>query len=393
MNSGRHLNDIFARRQVQQPDDDSNNEDHHEEIGINEDRHIPAAQPQPNTTLMDMLMNGNRTTTITMGGSSNVSPAVLDYMRVTTQQQSGKSSSNVASVAVALDTVPLEDMYEARYAERRARIGKTIENRDADDCDEDEEEEDEPIRFDDSRESPRHRHRGEMSDEENNDEEDEAMMRELMGDQYDRQRSQPPPKKKQKVTRKVTPPSKDSCFLCSFGDRFHDGIKAPHIARLVQIIDKLYGRMRNKELAYAVHLYFMAKIYRKDEGMCILEAHVVLEHIEGRHSLAALNFIVESIHDYEQIKFIAKGCIMKADGSIDHKAFAAFNKAQEKLEKLYTMNIEKMNFNNGQTIEDLNSKGAYFNLMPMFSQKEEHLRRIKRKASEIESAANTFDFY
>ena len=393
MSSERHLNDLLARRALshqpspQEHDDTEgycnveNDEDsYEEEIAIDDNRTVPQpTQKQP--TLMDMLMNGNRTTTITVGGSSNVSPAVLDYMRVTNTQpnQQGKKGGggggggDTATTNQA-DNVALDERYETLYAERMVRIRNKIELRDRDEFDDEDEDELSSIDFNHS-----------------NDDEDDAMMRDLMGGVNGNNNNggggHPPHRKKQ---RKVVS-SKDSCFLCAFGDRFHDGIRAPHIARLNDIYEKFYGKMSNYELANAMHLYFKANIYSEDDSIPMLESHVVLEHIEGRHSLAALNFIVESIKDYEQVKFIAKGCLCKADGTINHRVFAIFDKAQTKLEKLYTMKIDNMNFNNGQTIEDLNSKGSYFNLMPMFSQREERTRRLKRKASPIQSATNTFD--
>lgn len=354
---------------------DNDEEAYEGEIAIDDHRTTPQpTQKQP--TLMDMLMNGNRTTTITVGGSSNVSPAVLDYMRVTNNtqpNQQGKKGDAV--IANQADNVALEERYETLYAERIARIRNKIELRERDEFDDDEEEEEELSSIDFNH---------------SNDDEDEAMMRDLMGGGSGNDGGgRPPPKKRQRKA--MMPSSKDSCFLCAFGDRFHDGIRAPHIARLNNIYEKFYGKMSNYELANAMHLYFKANIYSEDDSIPMLEPQVILEHIEGRHSLAALNFIVESIKDYEQVKFIAKGCLCKADGTMDHRAFAIFDKAQTKLEKLYTMKIDNMNFNNGQTMEDLNSKGGYFNLMPMFSQREERTRRLKRKASSIQSATNTFD--
>lgn len=376
MNTGRTLNDVFAQRAILHRQSE---EERGEEDGDIEEDNIPVQRPQQ-PTIMDMLMNGGgRSTTssiITVGGSSNVSPAVLDYMRVTQQdKQQG------AQTAAPLESVPLDEMFHARYNERLSRIAGKIDEREIDEYDEvDEEEEDDN--------APQQRHMDDMLME-GGDEEDDLLMNDLFGGNNRPQI--PPPRKKQRTSSTKKKLTKEGCFLCAFGDRFHDGIRAPHIARLVQIIDKFYGIMTNFELATALHLYYKEHIYNEEEGTQMLEIHVILEHIEGRHSLAALNFIVESIHDYEQVKFIAKGCLCKTDGSLDHRAFAIFDKAQSKLEKLYTMNIEKMNFNNGQTVEDLNSKGAYFNLMPMFSQKEEQHRRLKRKASAIESATNTFD--
>ena len=390
MNTTRHLNDVFARRarvthaSMDEEEDDDNDGDNIEEVPPARD-----ATQQHNgsstTTLMDMLMrggtNGGGGATIVTGGgahNSSISPAVLEYMRVSQAPKSSQPQAQSQQQIQQPESVPLEDVYQARYAERIARISSKIDCREQgayDDESDDDVEEDRD---------------GVMANEED---EDEAMMRELFGEEegprpsIPRTAVVPRPRKKK---RQSLPVSKEECFLCAYGDRFHDGIRAPHIARLVQIIDKFYGRMSNYELANAVHLYYKHNIYKEDEGMHMLEANVVLEHFEGRHSLAALNFIVESIRDYEQVKFISKGCLCKADGSMDHRAFAIFDKAQTKLEKLYTMNIEKMNFNNGQTAEDLNGKGAYFNLMPMFSQKEDQHRRLKRKANAIESATTTF---
>lgn len=385
MSSERHLNDLLARRALShQPsphddtegccDVDNDEEAYEEEIAINDDRTVPQpTQKQP--TLMDMLMNGNRTTTITVGGSSNVSPAVLDYMRVTNTQPNQQGKKGDTATTNQADNVALDERYETLYAERMVRIRNKIELRERDEFDDEDEDELSSNDFNHS-----------------NDDEDDAMMRDLMGGGNGNNNNndgggRPPPRKKQRKAAS----SKDSCFLCAFGDRFHDGIRAPHIARLNDIYEKFYGKMSNYELANAMHLYFKANIYSEDDSIPMLEPQVVLEHIEGRHSLAALNFIVESIKDYEQVKFIAKGCLCKADGTMDHRAFAIFDKAQTKLEKLYTMKIDNMNFNNGQTMEDLNSKGGYFNLMPMFSQREERTRRLKRKASSIQSATNTFD--
>lgn len=104
--------------------------------------------------------------------------------------------------------------------------------------------------------------------------------------------------------------------------------------------------------------------------MQMLMPYVIVQHLEGNHSMAAVSFLIESVKDYKHIRAIAKDSIYQADGTIDYKAFAMHEKAQSKLEKLYLMKIQNMNFNNGATTEDLNSKGAYANLMPMFSQKE-----------------------
>ena len=162
----------------------------------------------------------------------------------------------------------------------------------------------------------------------------------------------------------------DDCFLCAWGNKFHDGIRVPHIQALYLMIDKFYGRMTNDDLANMVHLYYKRKIYRHGCGMQMLMPYVVVQHLEGNHSLSAVNFLVESVKDYMHIRAIAKDSIYQADGTIDYKAFGMHEKAQTKIEKLYLMKIQNMNFNDGVTTEDINSKGVYANLMPMFSQKE-----------------------
>ncbi len=162
----------------------------------------------------------------------------------------------------------------------------------------------------------------------------------------------------------------DDCFLCAWGNKFHDGIRVPHIQAMYQMIDKFYGRMTNEDLANMVHMYYRRKVYRHGCGMQMLMPYVIVQHLEGNHSMAAVSFLIESVKDYKHIRAIAKDSIYQADGTIDYKAFAMHEKAQSKLEKLYLMKIQNMNFNNGATTEDLNSKGAYANLMPMFSQKE-----------------------
>lgn len=149
----------------------------------------------------------------------------------------------------------------------------------------------------------------------------------------------------------------------------------PHIAGLYEIIDKFYGRINNIDLANMIHIYFMREIYykrdrRKDRHMQILEPYVIVAHLEGQHSLAAMNFLIESINKYKHIQSLAEDSIYLADGTTDYKAFAMFDKVQSKLEKLYMMKIKDMNFNNGATIEDLNSKGAYAQIMPRFSHHE-----------------------
>lgn len=171
------------------------------------------------------------------------------------------------------------------------------------------------------------------------------------------------------------------CFLCAYGDDFHDGIHQTHINTMKRILKNNYGKVRNIELSQFVHLYFVKWVYRPDLGMEMLEADMVLDHIEGLHSLSAMNFIVESIRDFKKVRFIARDSMCRSDGTFDYKAFSAFRQSHEALEKLYSKKPQGMLFNEEATAKDYNEKGAIVNLLPFSRDKEERQKRIEYKTA------------
>jgi hypothetical protein len=183
------------------------------------------------------------------------------------------------------------------------------------------------------------------------------------------------------------------CFLCSWGNKFHDGIEAPHINAMIEIIDKNLGVIKKEAISQMVHLYFKEFVYRPDLGMKMLHAHVVLEHIKGLHTLSARIFLCESVDFWKQLRFLYSTQIFQSDGRfINEKAAKATERAQNQLNGLYRMDLRKMNFSQGETQEDLNRMGAAFTQMALFSQKKEKRQLQERRTEQLALSGNTFDF-
>ena len=371
-----------------------------------------------NDKIMNIIDDNNNTSkndkvTITRDDLSDISPAVQDYMRVTSNNDTrvrnnrNNRSINTTTIATAAattttikETIPLEDMYNEKYSQRLAKLAEKYEfdNNSVSDMEFSSEEEEEGVDEEEGGGS-----NSIISNSTSNSTSNSQNDTSLLGNKRKKSlnKNDKIKNKKRRVEKQddnnYTSDNRlsiqNECFLCSSGDKFHDGIRVPHINRLFEIVRKFYARVKNEQLAIFVHLYYKNNIYNEDEGTPMLKPHIILEHFEGLHSLSATNFLVESIRDQKQLKFIFKNKICCSDGSIDYKAYDAYNKSQDKLEKLYFLNIDKMNFNHNDTVEDLNEKGAFFNMMPMFTEKEEKIKRIKRKQLSIKSnlKINSFD--
>lgn len=168
------------------------------------------------------------------------------------------------------------------------------------------------------------------------------------------------------------------CFLCAWGNKFHDGIKAKHVNNLMDIMDE-YGKCSNVELAGMLHLYFKNKVYKPEEGMSMLTKEVALEHIEGLHSLSASIFVGESIRKWKKIFFGFENALFKENGKYDEKAFDKLEKAQKILIMLYKLKIQELNFSLGKSSEDTRRIAHPFNLMQEFKQTASNRQRIKKK--------------
>lgn len=168
------------------------------------------------------------------------------------------------------------------------------------------------------------------------------------------------------------------CFLCAWGNKFHDGIKAKHVNRLMDIMDE-YGKCSNIELAGMLHLYFKHKVYKPEEGMGMLTKEVALEHIEGLHSLSASIFVGESIRKWKKVFFGFENALFKENGKYDEKAFDKLEKSQKILIMLYKLKIEELNFSLGKSSDDTRRIAQPFNLMEEMKQTKATRKRVKKK--------------
>ena len=177
-------------------------------------------------------------------------------------------------------------------------------------------------------------------------------------------------RRKRQCTREYDTRTRNECFLCAWGNKFHDGIEAPHVNKLIDIIHVNYGVHHNKEIANELHLYFKHEIYDAASGMEMLTRQVALEHIEGLHTLDARIFLGESIREQKQLAFLFKNRIWRSDGTFDKIAAEEFRKCTKELRELYKMKLGDMNFNNGNSAEDMKRAANYINLMmPRFDQR------------------------
>ena len=167
------------------------------------------------------------------------------------------------------------------------------------------------------------------------------------------------------------------CFLCGWGDEFHDGIEAPHVNYMKTLIKTCYGVYSNLDLAIALHEYFKAEVY-DESRMSMLTVPVALEHIEGLHTLDAGIFLGESIRDEKRIAFLLKNMIFRADGTYDKQALADYHSSVSHIKGLYNTRLVNMNFNNGNTKEDQRHQAAYFTLRAPRSNRDAQRKRQER---------------
>jgi hypothetical protein len=223
-------------------------------------------------------------------------------------------------------------------------------------------------------------------EQEDGEEEEEQLTGRRRSRQSQQDDDNPRPNKRRRDT--STPPTRrggggtydtrhrEECFLCAWGNKFHDGIEAPHVNKLHDIIAQNYGVHANREIANELHLYFKREIYDPSLGMAMLTRQCALEHIEQLHTLDARIFLGESIRAEKQLAFLFKNKIWRRDGSFDKWAAEQYRKSMKVLCQLYRMPLASMNFNNGNNAEDLKRAANYMNLMmPRFDQRKPEPRR------------------
>jgi hypothetical protein len=159
------------------------------------------------------------------------------------------------------------------------------------------------------------------------------------------------------------------CFLCAWGNRFHDGIEAKHVNELHDIINDNYGTRSNVEIAQMLVLYYAKNVFRPRQGMVMLTREVALEHIEEMHTLNARIFLGEALQREKKNYFLLTNASYREDGSYDKIAVQEARKTLQAIEHLYLMPLSKMNFNQGQSAEDLKRAANLTQLKPNFEQR------------------------
>jgi hypothetical protein len=243
-------------------------------------------------TFIDALLSSQsqRPPTIMIGGTpGSISPAILEYTQIANNVAVNNSNNTInqnITINTDTDTMDLQEAYHAKYDAHLASVAARYEFSES-------EEEDSLFSFDEE-------------DPASSSTTSKIPLSQFMqrgGEDNDASRAS---RKRPRSQRGKSVSIKEECFLCSVGDKFHDGIRVPHISKLFEMMSQGYGTMSNHDLALAMHVYYKNVIYNAEEGTVMLETYMIMEHLEGRHSLAAENFIVESIRDYEQMKFLAR---------------------------------------------------------------------------------------
>jgi hypothetical protein len=168
---------------------------------------------------------------------------------------------------------------------------------------------------------------------------------------------------------------RDECVLCGWGNPAHDDIHAEDFNKLTLIIKTNIGVASKVEIAQALHEYFMKKIHPYSK-LPILTKQVALEHLEY-HTKDASLFIDNTIDDEKELAFCFRNAICRADGSYDTKMIGEYRRSIDTILKLYSMQISKMNYNNGNNVDDMKRAAGYFKLQPKFETGEKKRKRTR----------------
>jgi hypothetical protein len=158
---------------------------------------------------------------------------------------------------------------------------------------------------------------------------------------------------------------KRECFLCAYGDRFHDGIEAPLVNRLHSIFESNYGKVENAAVAQMLYLYFRKRIWTK--GMKMLTQEIALEHIEQMHTLDPRIAVGELIRRYMRMFTAFENDVFLSDGTFNKSAVGAMNAAGRMILTLYKSDPIKMNFYNPKMDIDPKQLGTFTNIMSIFT--------------------------
>lgn len=178
-------------------------------------------------------------------------------------------------------------------------------------------------------------------------------------------------RKKKKAKQEYDRRTRGECFLCAWGNLYHDGIEAKCVAKMNKIMDN-YGGCDNIELAQQLVLYYKRFVYKKDKGLPMFTVQIALEHIE-HHILSAKIYAGESIRMWLQIRYVIANNLFDENGKHDRHDLNGLINVQKLLNTCYGLDPAKLLFNFGDSADDMKKIGQNFKFFEFFKQRDDRI--------------------
>lgn len=145
---------------------------------------------------------------------------------------------------------------------------------------------------------------------------------------------------------------RDTCFLCTHGDRNYDAMYAPAVKRCRELIEENIGHCNLYYLARQVHKHFKHNIYlpqrRAGRRVPMWRSRSVYEHIT-RHELDPRIYVAVRIYSLRAVLESLDDCLFYTHPDtgerVPHKDnLKAAKDVHAQLDRLYAMNVAKANF-------------------------------------------------
>ncbi len=185
---------------------------------------------------------------------------------------------------------------------------------------------------------------------------------------------------------------RSECFMCAWGNLYHDGISSKHIRKMNKIMSN-YGGCENMELAQQLVLYYKRYVYkkhsRKNGGkLPMFTLAVALVHIEN-HILSAKIFLGESIKLFLQIRLVIANNLFDENGKHDRHDLNGVINVQKVICSTFNQDPKKMMFNFDEGREEMERIGQNFRFMEKFKQRDDRIQlRLKHEKRKRKSKHN-----
>lgn len=176
-------------------------------------------------------------------------------------------------------------------------------------------------------------------------------------------KKKPLPNKRVKFNRAT----RNECMFCSHGNSQLDGMEAPHIKKLFDIVRLQSGNRDNLETSWEAYLYYMEEVYDEADGLPVLTPEIILDHLEGMHSLNAGLYLAEMIRKETKLLFLLGEAMCLEDGTFDFKVLAEYRKSQTILNQYYKMKPDTLAFSEENNEEDMKRLASSISIQPKFT--------------------------